>query len=61
MLFRSEISSAPNEIFISGAQVSDIEIIDAITAAKINAQGYIITSSTIEVNTTNLRSSTSSN
>ena len=56
-----EISSAPNEIFISGAGVSDIEIIDAITAAKIKAQGYIITSSTYDVNTTNLRSATSSN
>ena len=56
-----QITSAPNEIFISGATVSDIEIIDAITATKIKAQGYIITSSTFDVNTTNLRSTTSTN
>ena len=56
-----QITSAPNEIFISGATVSDIEIIDAITATKIKAQGYIITSSTFDVNTTNLRSATSTN
>ena len=51
-----QITAAPNEIFISGAKVSDIEIIDAITAARIKAQGYIITSSTLDVNTTNLQS-----
>lgn len=56
-----QIISAPNEIFISGATVGDIEIIDAITASKIKAQGYIITSSTFDVNTTNLRSTTSTN
>lgn len=54
-----QITSAPNEIFISGASVRDIEIIDAITAAKINAQGYIITTTTIDVDTTNLKSSSS--
>jgi len=52
-----QITAAPNEIFISGAKVSDIEVIDAITAARIKAQGYIITSSTFDVNTTNLQSS----
>ena len=52
-----QITAAPNEIFISGAKVSDIEVIDAITAARIKAQGYIITSSTLDVNTTNLQSS----
>lgn len=55
-----QVTSAPNEIFISGATVSDIEIIDAITAAKIKAQGYIITSSSFDVNSTNLNSSISS-
>lgn len=55
-----QITSAPNEIFISGATVSDIEIIDAITAAKIKAQGFIITSSSFDVDTTNLSSSISS-
>jgi len=52
-----EITAAPNEIFISGAKVSDIDIIDAITASRIKAQGYILTSSTFDVDTTNLRSS----
>ena len=52
-----QITAAPNEVFISGAKVSDIEVIDAITAARIKAQGYIITSSTFDVDTTNLRSS----
>lgn len=56
-----QITSAPNEIFISGATVDNIEIIDAISAARIKAQGYIITSSTFDVNTTNLKSSISSN
>jgi hypothetical protein len=55
-----QITSSPNEVFISGATVSDVEIIDAITAARIKAQGYIITSSTFDVNSTNLRSSISS-
>lgn len=56
-----QITAAPNEIFISGAKVSDIDIIDAITAARIKAQGYIITSSTFDVDTTNLRSSINKN
>lgn len=51
-----QITSSPNEIFISGATVENIEIIDAVTAAKIRAQGYIITSSTVDVNTTNIQS-----
>jgi len=54
-----QITAAPNEIFISGAKVENIEVIDAITAARIKAQGYIITSSTFDVNTTNLQSSIS--
>ena len=41
-----EISSESNEIFISGAKVSDIEIIDAVTAAQIKATGIVTTSST---------------
>lgn len=55
-----QLKSAPNEIFISGATVNDINIIDAITAAKIKAQGYIITSSSYDIITTNLKSSNSS-
>lgn len=54
-----QITSQPNELFISGATVNDIEIIDAITASKIKAPGYIITSDTVDVNTTLLQSATS--
>lgn len=39
-----EIKSEPDEIFISGATVSDVEIIDEITATKIKATGNIINS-----------------
>ena len=53
-----QITSAPNEIFISGATVNDIEIIPAITATRLKASGYILTSAVVEVNSTNIRSST---
>jgi hypothetical protein len=52
-----QISSAPNEVFINGATVNDIHIIDAITANKIKSEGYILTSTLPDVNSTNLRSS----
>ena len=39
-----EIQSEPNEIFISGATVTDIEIIDEITASKLQASGGVVTS-----------------
>ena len=35
-----EISSESDEIFISGAKVSDIEIIDAVTAPQIKAHWH---------------------
>ena len=54
-----QITSAPNEIFISGTTVSDIEIIEALTAAKMKTAGYIVTTSIQEVNTTNILSSIS--
>ena len=38
-----EINCEVNEIFISGATVDDLDIIDAITAERINANGRIIT------------------
>ena len=41
-----EVSCQSNEIFINGATVNDIEIIDALTASQIKASGTIITSST---------------
>ena len=54
-----EIKSEPNEIFISGATVSDIEIIDKITATKLQASGNVVTSSTSE-STTGVQSTTTS-
>ena len=41
-----EIKSESDEIFISGATVDDIEIVDAITASRLKAQGNVLTSST---------------
>ena len=41
-----EIRSEPDEIFISGASVADVEIIKEITAVQIQASGQVITSST---------------
>ena len=38
-----EIKSELDEIFISGATVNDIEIIDAVTASKLNSSGDVIT------------------
>jgi len=40
-----EISSQLDEIFISSAKISDIEVIDTITAAQLNVSTTIITSS----------------
>jgi hypothetical protein len=40
-----EIACQSNEIFVSGATINDIEIIDAITASKIKTTATIITSS----------------
>ena len=52
-----QIISAPNEIFISGATVSDVEIIPALTSSRLNAAGNIVTTSIVSVNTTSTRSS----
>jgi len=40
-----EIKSEADEIFISGATVDDIDIIDAITATRLKAEGFINTES----------------
>lgn len=40
-----EIACQPNEIFTNGANISDIEIIDAITASQIKATSAIVTTS----------------
>lgn len=45
-----EIKSESDEIFISGATVFDVEIIDAVTASKLKASGSVITA-TSTVNT----------
>lgn len=41
-----EIKSEADEIFISGANVDDVEIIDAITASRLKATGSVVTQST---------------
>lgn len=53
-----EIKSEADEIFISGATVNDIEIIDEITASRLNASGKVITQSNIS-NDTGIQSSPS--
>jgi len=40
-----EISCQSNEIFVSGATVTDIEIIDAITASQLKTTATVVTSS----------------
>ena len=44
-----EIKSESDEIFVSGAKITDLEVIDEITATKIQASG-LITTSTTDVN-----------
>ena len=51
-----EIRSEADEIFINGATVDDVEIIDEITASRLNASGSVITSSSI-TNSTGIQSS----
>jgi len=41
-----EVKAESDEIFISGARVNDIAIIDAVTASKLKASGSITTSTT---------------
>ena len=40
-----EVSCLSNELFINGASISDIEIIDAITASQLKSSSLIVTSS----------------
>ena len=53
-----KIKSEVDEIFISGATVNDIQIIDAVTANQIVASGNIATS--VRSGNTGIQSSTSS-
>ena len=50
-----QISSAADEIFVSGATVDNVEIIDALGANQLAASGTVITSTTST--TANTRSS----
>jgi hypothetical protein len=50
-----EIKSDPDEIFVNAAQVSDVEIIDEITASKLQANGAVVTS--VERNSSGIQSS----
>lgn len=52
-----EIKAENDEIFISGATVSDIELIDGITAMRLKAQGQVITSSSVESPSVEIQSS----
>jgi hypothetical protein len=45
-----EIKSEANEVFISGASVADIELIDSVTATRLRSSGSIVTDAT-SVNT----------
>jgi hypothetical protein len=51
-----QIKSEPDEIFISGATVSDVQVIDEITATKLQASGKVITS--VDTTTVGIQSST---
>ena len=52
-----EIKSESDEIFISGATVENVEIIDAITASRLKSSGAVVTS--ITPTTTGIQSGTS--
>jgi len=41
-----EVKCEADEIFISGATVDDVEIIDAVTASRLKASGSIVTNTT---------------
>ena len=51
-----EIRSEADEIFINGATVDQVELIDEITASRLNADGNVITASAI-TNSTGIQSS----
>jgi hypothetical protein len=51
-----EIRSAPNEIFVNGATVADVEVIDALTQSNIQSQTPV--SGLYPVNTTGRLNST---
>ena len=54
-----EIKSEPDEVFISAATVSDVEIIDELTATELQASGTVITS--VSTSTAGITSSSNTN
>jgi hypothetical protein len=53
-----EIKSESDEIFISGATVDDVEMIDAVTASRLKTDGTVVSStSTINVGITSAATS----
>jgi hypothetical protein len=61
-----EIRSEADEIFINSATVADVQIIDELTASRLNASGTVLTSSNISgntgiISTSSISSSSSSN
>ena len=55
-----QISGADDEIFISGATVDDVSIIDAISANQLAASGTVVTSTTDTTSSTRSTSAVSS-
>jgi hypothetical protein len=55
-----QISSAADEIFISGATVDDVQIIDALGANQLAASGTVVTSTTTTTSNTRTSSAVSS-
>ena len=58
-----EVKCEADEIFISGATVDDIDIIDAITASRLKADGAVITSTSsnnVGIQSSNISSTSSS-
>ena len=52
-----ELTADPNEIFVSGATVDNITIVESITSTNLKSAGFVLTTSSFDVNTTNLKSS----
>jgi len=52
-----EIKAESDEIFISGATVDDIELIDSVTASRLKASGTVVTSTTSTSTNTTIQSS----
>jgi hypothetical protein len=52
-----ELTADPNEIFVSSATVDNITIVESITSTNLKSAGFVLTTSSFDVNTTNLKSS----